>query len=130
MGQNNTKKAFLIIMICSAAAIGCGQMRDNRAATADNTAVNERDRNAGAVTADQQKENKTDRELTAAIRTSVMADKSLSTYARNVKIVSQDGRVTLKGPVRSNQEKASIVATAVAAAGDKSRVTDEMSVAP
>ena len=123
-------KAFLIIAICSAAAIGCGQMGENRAAKPDNTAVNERDRNAGQVTAGQQKENETDRDLTAAIRESVMADDSLSTYAKNVKIVSQNGEVTLKGPVRSNEERVSIVAKAVAAAGSEGRVTDEMSVAP
>ena len=123
-------KIFSIIIICSAAAFGCGEMGDNRAAEPDNTAVNERDRNVGEVTADQQKESETDRELTAAIRRSVMADDSLSTYAHNVKIISQDGEVTLKGQVRSNEERVSIVAMAVAAAGDEGRVTDEMSVAP
>ena len=126
-----TKKAFLaVIMTCFAAAIGCGRMGDNQAAEPDNTAVNERGRNAGEATADQQKENETDRELTAAIRQSVMADESLSTYAHNIKIISQDGEVTLKGPVRSHEERVSIVAMAVAAAGDEGRVTDEMSVAP
>ena len=121
-------KTFLIIIFCSA-AFGCGEMGDNRAAVPDNTAVNERDRNVGEVTADQQTESQTDRELTAAIRKSVMADESLSTYAHNVKIISQDGEVTLKGPVRSNEERTSIVAIAVAAS-DESRVNDEMSVAP
>ena len=120
---------FVTILICSAAAFGCGEMGDNRAAAPDNTAVNERDRKVGEVTADQQTESETDRELTAAIRKSVVADESLSTYAHNVKIISQDGEVTLKGPVRSNAERTSIVAIAVAAS-DGSRVIDEMSVAP
>jgi len=62
----------------------------------DNTKVNQRDRNPGAVTADQQKETAADRELTAKIRKALVADKSLSTYAHNVKIVSQGGTVTLK----------------------------------
>ena len=123
-------KTFLIIIIaCSAAAFGCGEMGDNRGPAPDNTAVNERDRDIGEITADQQKESETDRELTAAIRRSLMADESLSTYAHNVKIISQAGEVTLKGPVRSEEERQSIVAAAVAAS-DESRVTDEMSVAP
>lgn len=122
------KHTILITMIC-AAAFGCGQMGDDRAVAPDNTEVNERDRNSGEVTADQQEENETDRELTAAIRSSLMADESLSTYAHNVKIISQAGEVTLKGPVRSEEERKSIVAVAVAAS-DESRVTDEMSVAP
>jgi hyperosmotically inducible periplasmic protein len=56
------------------------------------------------------KMNAADRTLTQKIRKSVMADKSLSTYAHNVKIISQDGMVTLKGPVRSDDEKKTIVA--------------------
>src|ERR1700722_20083459 len=68
----------------------------------DNTAVNKRDRDPGEATADQQKMNPADRDLSAKIRRSIMADKSLSTYAHNVKIISQNGTVTLKGPVRSD----------------------------
>ena len=96
----------------------------------DNTKVNQRDRNAGEVTADQQKMNPADRELTRNIRRSIMADKSLSTYAHNVKIISQNGAVTLKGPVRSNDEKQAVLAKAVAVAGSADKVTDQMSVKP
>jgi len=96
---------------------------------ADNTKVNTRDRADNAVTADQQKENPADRDLTQKIRRSLMNDKALSTYAHNVKIVSQGGQVTLKGPVRSEQEKQSIEAKAVEVAG-KGRVVNEMSIAP
>jgi len=60
----------------------------------DNTAVNKRDQNPGEATADQQKMNAADRDNTAKIRRSVMADKSLSTHAHNVKIISQNGTVT------------------------------------
>jgi osmotically-inducible protein OsmY len=63
----------------------------------DNTKVNKRDKNPDEATADQQKMNAADRNLTARIRKSVMADKTLSTYAHNVKIISQNGIVTLKG---------------------------------
>jgi len=96
---------------------------------ADNTKVNTRDRADHAVTADQQKENATDRDLTQKIRRSVMNDKTLSTYAHNVKIVSQGGQVTLKGPVRTAQEKQSIEAKAVEVAG-AGHVVNELSVAP
>jgi osmotically-inducible protein OsmY len=95
----------------------------------DNTKVNKQDKAAGAVTADQQKNNVTDRQLTQQIRKAVSADKSLSTYAHNVKIVSQDGVVTLKGPVRSEDEKKTVVAKAEEVAG-AGKVTDQLSVAP
>ena len=94
----------------------------------DNTKVNQRDRNAGEVTADQQKMNTADRDLTRNIRRSIMADKSLSTYAHNVKIISQNGAVTLKGPVKSDDEKQAVLAKAVAVAGSADKVTDQMSV--
>ena len=60
----------------------------------DNTKVNKRDKNPDEATADQQKMNAADRNLTARIRKSVMADKTLSTYAHNVKIIRQNGIVT------------------------------------
>jgi hyperosmotically inducible periplasmic protein len=83
----------------------------------DNSRVNKQDREAGAATADQQNNNRGDRDLTQQIRKSVMADKSLSTYAHNVKIITQNGAVTLKGPVRSDDEKKSLVSKAEAVAG-------------
>jgi hyperosmotically inducible periplasmic protein len=96
----------------------------------DNSAVNKRDKDPGAVTADQQKMNAADREIAAKIRKSVMADKSLSTYAHNVKIISQDGTVTLKGPVRSEAEVTSIMAKAADVTGSSDKVVNQMSVAP
>jgi hyperosmotically inducible periplasmic protein len=94
----------------------------------DNTTVNKRDRNADQVTADQQKNNRPDRELTKDIRRSIMADKSLSSYAHNIKIVSQNGTVTLKGPVKSDDEKQAVIAKAVAVVGSSDKVTDQVSV--
>lgn len=96
----------------------------------DNTTVNKRDRNAGEVTADQQKMNAADRALTKKIRRAIIADKSLSMYAHNVKIISQDGVVTLKGPVRSDEEKSSIVSKAVSVAGSPDKVRDQITVKP
>jgi osmotically-inducible protein OsmY len=96
----------------------------------DNTGVNKRDRDPSEATADDQKMNAADRSLTAKIRSSIMADKSLSTYAQNVKIISQDGTVTLKGPVRSDEEVKSIVAKATDVTGNAGKVINQMSVAP
>ena len=95
----------------------------------DNTKVNKADRAKDAVTADQQKENAADRELSKKIRQAVVADKSLSTYAHNVKIVSQNGQVTVKGPVRSEQEKTTIAAKATEIAGE-GKVTNQITVTP
>lgn len=120
-------KAVLTILFCSVAVIGYGQTPET-ATRPDNTKVNKRDRNAGEATADQQKMNATDQELTRNIRRSIMADKSLSTYAHNIKIISQNGSVTLKGPVRSVEEKKSVVAKAVAAAGSADKVIVQVSV--
>lgn len=120
-------KAVLTILFCAAAVIGYGQT-PGTGTKPDNTKVNTRDRNAGEVTADQQKANATDQELTREIRRSIMADKSLSSYAHNIKIISQNGSVTLKGPVRSDHEKRSVVAKAVAVAGSADKVTNEVSV--
>lgn len=95
----------------------------------DNTKVNKRDRAKGAVTADQQKENASDREIAQKIRRALMDDKTLSTYAHNVKVIAQDGQVTLKGPVRTEDEKKAVEAKATEVAGE-GRVTNRMSIAP
>jgi hyperosmotically inducible periplasmic protein len=92
--------------------------------------VNKRDRTPGEATADQQKMNAADRALTAKIRKAVIADKSLSTYAHNVKIISQNGTVTLKGPVHSDDEVRSIMAKATDDAGGPGKVVNQMSVKP
>jgi hyperosmotically inducible periplasmic protein len=96
---------------------------------ADNTKVNTRDRAKGAVTADQQKENASDRELTQKIRRALMQDKTLSSYAHNVKVIAQGGQVTLKGPVRTEEEKKTVETKAAEVAG-AGHVTNQMSVAP
>ena len=96
---------------------------------ADNTKVNTRDRAKGAVTADQQKDNASDRKLTQTIRRALVQDKSLSSYAHNVKVIARGGQVTLKGPVRSEEEKQNIESKAVVVAG-AGHVTNQMSIAP
>jgi hyperosmotically inducible periplasmic protein len=95
----------------------------------DNTKVNERDKDKSQPTADQQKDNRSDREITQQIRQSVMKDKSLSTYAHNVKIIAQNGMVTLKGPVRSDDEKRTVETKAAEVVG-QDKVTSELEVKP
>jgi hyperosmotically inducible protein len=84
---------------------------------------------AMSAPADKQKNDATDLNLTRQIRRSLMADKTLSTYAHNVKIVAVNGTVTLNGPVRSADEKASVQAKAVAIAGN-TNVVDQLTVTP
>ncbi len=94
----------------------------------DNTKVNERDRNQAEPTADQQKNNRSDRDITQQIRQAIIKDKSLSAYAHNVKIITQNGMVTLKGPVRTEEEKQTIEAKAAEVSGKD--VKSELSVSP
>ena len=96
---------------------------------ADNTKANARDRSKGAVTADQQKENAGDRDIASRIRQSIVSEKSLSTYAHNVKVIVRDGRVTLKGPVRSKDERETVEAKAIEVAGT-GHVTNQITIAP
>lgn len=81
----------------------------------DNTAVNERDRDSRAVTPLDQGNNKADTDLTARIRKSVVERDGLSISAKNVKIITANGRVTLRGPVESEDERRIIEELAVAA---------------
>jgi len=93
----------------------------------DNTAVNKRDRDASQPTADQAKNNMSDRELMKRIRQDVIKDKSLSTYGHNVKIIAANGRVRLRGPVHSEDERKAIEEHARRYAGDRN-VTNELTV--
>ena len=121
---NRTVQALVVSAICSL-IIGPAIAQTQP----DNTKVNKRDRAKGAPTADQQKENNGDRDLTQKIRQSIMKDKSLSPYAHNVKVITQAGQVTLKGPVRSDEEKRTIETIANEVAGN-GHVTSELTVAP
>ena len=102
---------------------------EQSATSADNTKVNTRDRADSSPTADQQKENQSDREITRQIRQAVVKDESLSTYAHNVKIITQNGEVTLKGPVRSEDEKRTIEAKAAEIAGENT-VVNQLDIKP
>jgi hyperosmotically inducible periplasmic protein len=90
----------------------------------DNTAVNKQ----GGATADQQKNTRSDLDLTKNIRRSIVQDKSLSSDAHNVKVIAQNGTVTLKGPVKSEEERKSVLSKAASVVGDNDKVIDQMSV--
>jgi hyperosmotically inducible periplasmic protein len=115
--------------------LGCGALAPAQNAAgqnppaADNTKVNQQDRDPNQPTADQQSNTRSDRDITQQVRQSIMADKTLSTYAHNVKVITQNGQVTLKGPVRSDDEKSTVEAKATAVAGEN-KVTSELTVKP
>jgi hyperosmotically inducible periplasmic protein len=99
----------------------------NTATAADNTAKNERDRAPGALTPEDQSNKPSDLELAAKIRRAIVGADGLSFTARNVKIITEGGRVTLRGAVKSADEKARVEQTARKAAGP-ARVVSELEV--
>jgi osmotically-inducible protein OsmY len=118
-----------ILALIVLGGIAIAQQDNSQQVPADNTKVNQRDRNQSEATADQQKGNSTDRELARQIRRAVVNDKSLSTDAHSVKIIAQNGSVTLKGAVKSDEEKQAIESKATELAG-AGKVTNELPVGP
>ena len=94
---------------------------------ADNTAKNVRDRDDKTVTPMDQGGSEGDRTITAEIRKQITDSDALSMNAKNVKIITQDGVVTLRGPVKNAQEKTTVAGIARKAAGVK-RVDDQIEV--
>ena len=131
MNLGKSVRTLLIGSLLSSGTLLIAQQPADQGASApaDNTKVNQRDQNTNEPTADQQKDNRSDRDITQQIRRAIMKDKSLSTYAHNVKIITQDGQVTLKGPVRSDDEKTAIEAKATEIAG-QNKVSNELEVKP
>jgi osmotically-inducible protein OsmY len=95
---------------------------------ADNTGKNVRDRAESAVTADQQSNSQGDMDITREIRRQIVNDESLSTSAHNIKIVTIDGVVTLRGPVVSAKEK-TVVAEAAKKVAGVSKVDNQLEIA-
>jgi osmotically-inducible protein OsmY len=116
-------------MLSAALLMGCSaRIAEAAQNTApDNTRANKADRDTSQPTADQAKNNMSDRDLEKNIRRDVVKDKSLSTYGHNVKIISEHGKVTLRGPVHSEEEKRAIEEHARKYAGD-GNVTNELTV--
>jgi osmotically-inducible protein OsmY len=97
------------------------------AADADNTKRNARDADGNTLTPMDQGESEADRTITQQIRKAVVGHDQLSTNAKNVKIITQDGVVTLRGPVKSAEEKATIASVAQKTGGVK-RVDNQLEV--
>jgi hyperosmotically inducible periplasmic protein len=121
-----SKMVLSMIVLGFLLTVASPRLRAQDSPQPDNSKMNDQNRNP---TADQQKENRTDREITRDIRRSLAQDTSLSTYAHNVKIITQNGMVTLRGPVRSEDEKNAIEAKATEIAG-KDKVTSQLEVKP
>jgi hyperosmotically inducible protein len=123
-------RTFLCIgLLLGGGAFALAQEPAGQQTAPDNTKVNERDRSQDAPSADQEKDNRSDQDITQQIRQSIMNDKSLSTYAHNVKIITQNGQVTLKGPVRSEDEKKTVETKATEVAGEN-KVTSQLDIKP
>src|SRR5688572_27896733 len=103
---------FFMIVVLVALVTACGGTAETgnvaAAPDADNTARNERDNNEAAKTPLDQGENASDLEISAGIRKAIVADDSLSSNAHNVKLITSAGVVTLRGPVKSAQEKTTV----------------------
>jgi hyperosmotically inducible periplasmic protein len=126
----NSQRLFLAVgslaLGASLMAMPVPRNQVNQQAAPDNTKQN---KDQTSPTADQQKANPTDRAITQKIRKAVHDDTSLSTYAHNIKIITQDGKVTLRGPVRTEDEKNSLQTIAVTVAGQEN-VTNQLKIAP
>lgn len=121
--MTKTVSAFMVataLMLPLGAGIG-------HATDADNTAKNTRDRDDKTLTPMDQGGSESDRTITQEIRKAVMAKDGMSTDAQNVKIITIESVVTLRGPVKTADEKATIVALATKTAGVK-RVDDQIEV--
>jgi len=126
--HSNFRSAFCAFIVSGTLLLvgqGAADAAQNR--EPDNTAVNKQDRDASRPTADQAKNNMSDREIARHIRQDVVGDKSLSTYGHNVKIIAKSGKVTLRGPVHSEDEKRAIEEHARKYAGE-GNVTNEVTV--
>jgi len=124
----NSNRWLLIVLVVAleSSALVAGQTPQPQTPAADNTKTNKSE--AAKPNADQQGQSQSDVEITARIRQLVTDDKALSTYAKNIKIITQRGNVTLSGPVRSADEKKSVEAKANQVAGN-SHVKSEIQIA-
>jgi hyperosmotically inducible protein len=115
-----------LVFCVSLMAVPTPRSQDSQQPAPDNTKTN---KDQASPTADQQKTNSSDQALTQKIRKAIHEDQSLSTYAHNIKVITQDGKVTLRGPVRSEEEKSNLEAKAVSVAGQEN-VTNQLDVTP
>ena len=116
---------LLIAALLFSARAGSAQAQGTPAV--DNSAVNQRDRRHQTLTPFDQSTQPKDVQMTRDIRRSLVKDDTLSTDARNIKIITANGAVTLRGPVETAQEKAAIVAKVAQVTGNY-RIDDEIEV--
>ena len=117
-----------LLLLCGAPILARAQdQTSSPSQTAPDNSARNKDHNT-TPTADQQPANKSDTDITRNIRQAIVADKSLSTYAHNIKIITQNGAVTLKGPVNSDEEKQTVASKAAQVVGGSDKVTNELTV--
>jgi hyperosmotically inducible protein len=121
----NYMKLITLSLLCISAFTLSAVAQDKP--EADNTEKNERDRSGETQTSGDQSNKSEDVKLTAAIRRAVVKDHSLSSMAKNVKIIAANGIVTLRGPVKSDAEKAKIGELAQSSAG-KAKIDNQLEV--
>ena len=119
-------KRTLIILSCLG-AISLAAIAADDKSKADNTAVNERDRSDQTKTSGNQSNSAADLKITQAIRSALMKDGELSTTAKNIKVITVNGQVTLRGPVKTAQEKAKVAQLARSAAGG-AQIVDQLDI--
>ena len=122
MKRRNIAIAVLTLALGAGMANASEPVKD-----ADNTARNVRDRNDATIDPLDQGGSEADRNITAEIRKAVVANDDLSMNAHNVKIITRDGVVTLRGPVKSSEEKMAVASAAAKIAGVK-KVDDQLEV--
>jgi hyperosmotically inducible periplasmic protein len=110
-------KRTLLALACLSVVGLAALAADNEKAKPDNTTTNQRDRSGKTKTSGDQSNSSADLKTTQAIRQALMKDGELSTSAKNVKVITANGHVTLRGPVKTAQEKAKIDQLAKSAAG-------------
>jgi hyperosmotically inducible periplasmic protein len=120
-------KRTLLIIACISSLSLAATASDDEQTKADNTATNERDRSGETQTSGDQSNNSADLKITQAIRQALMKDGDLSTTAKNIKVITENGQVTLRGPVKNVQEKARVNQLAKSAAGG-AHIVDQLDV--
>ena len=119
-------KRTLLVLACLC-AVSLAAIAADEKTKADNTATNERDRSGETQTSGDQSNSSADLKITQAIRQALMKDSELSMTAKNIKIITDNGQVTLRGPVKNAQEKAKIDQLARSAAGG-AKIVDQLDV--
>jgi hyperosmotically inducible protein len=119
-------KRLPLILACLC-GLSLTAMAEDEKTKADNTATNERDRSGETQTSGDQSNSSADLKITQAIRQALMKDGQLSTTAKNIKVITENGQVTLRGPVRNVQEKARVDQLAKSAAGG-AHIVDQLDV--